>query len=267
MIGFELRPVIPPVVPPDFLLNKLVSNVVGVLRVASRSVYNRWFHVLCKYSMAVLTGQPCAVIDALAQFQYDVVRRLNRKFNALRRIADLLEQVGDLSVLVPNLEELIPVTSITLDTYSRLVQNCPFLGLPETPNDESLGVLRQKVVEAYASLVRKLLNHPHLRMGKLQDVLARFQTDLNAGAAVVADYLTCLQTICDTIEVAGTAFASISQADIKKEVSEYTKNFVNNAGQVMTEGMKIKERQVQTTIKEIKDLSTETVTDVDELTP
>lgn len=216
--------------------------------------------------MAVLT-QPCAVIDSLAQFQYDVVRRLNRKFNALRRIADLLEQVGDITVLVPNLEELIPVTSITLDTYARLVQNCPFLGLPESPNDESLGVLRQKVVEAYAGLIRKLMNHPHLRMGKLQDVLSRFQSDLNAGAAVVADYLTCLQTICDTVGVVGTAFANISQADIRKEVAEYTKNFVTNAGQVMTEGMKVKEQQVRTTIQEIQDLSTETVTDVNELTP
>jgi hypothetical protein len=78
--------------------------------------------------VAVLTGQPCQVLDALAQFQYDVVRRLNRKFNALRRIAELLEQVGDIGVLIPNIAELIPITSITLDTYQRLVENCPFLG-------------------------------------------------------------------------------------------------------------------------------------------
>ena len=66
--------------------------------------------------MAVLTGQPCQVIDALAQFQYEVVRRLNRKFNALRRIAELLEAVGDLSVIVPNIGDLIPISSITLET-------------------------------------------------------------------------------------------------------------------------------------------------------
>lgn len=217
--------------------------------------------------MAVLTGQPCALIDTLAQFQYDVIRRLNRKFNALRRIADLLEQVGDLSVIVPNIGELIPVSSITLDTYARLVQNCPFLNLPETPNSESLALLRQKVIEAYANLIRKLLNHPHLRMGKLQDVLTRFQNDMNAGAAVVADYLTCLQTICDTIGVAGTAFASVTQADIKKEVAAYAKNFGSNAGRVMTDGMIVKEQQVQTMLDEIRDLSTDTVTDVNDLTP
>jgi hypothetical protein len=65
--------------------------------------------------MPVLSGQPCAVLDALAQFQFDVMKRLNRKFASLQRIAALLEQAGDLTVLVPNLGELIPISSITLD--------------------------------------------------------------------------------------------------------------------------------------------------------
>lgn len=210
--------------------------------------------------MAVLTGQPCQVLDALAQFQYDVVRRLNRKFNALRRIAELLEQVGDVGVLIPNIGELIPIFSITLETYQRLVENCPFLGLPDV-SEANLAELRQRVQEAYGNLVRKLLNHPHLRMTKLQSALTKFQSDLNAGAAVVSDYLLCLQTICDTIGAVGTAFQNITQADIQKEIAAYTKNFVENAGSVLTEPMKVKAQQVQTTIDEIKALSTDTVTD------
>lgn len=211
--------------------------------------------------MAVLTGQPCQVLDALAQFQYDVVRRLNRKFNALRRIAELLEQVGDIGVLIPNLAELIPITSITLDTYQRLVENCPFLGLPDV-SVANLGELRMKVEAAYGSLVRQLLNHPHLRMTKLQNALNKFQNDLNAGAAVVSDFILCLQTICDTIGAVGTAFQNITQADIKKEIAAYTKNFVEHAGEILTDPMKVKATQVQTTIQQIKDLSTETVSDV-----
>lgn len=210
--------------------------------------------------MAVLTGQPCAVLDSLAQFQYNVVRRLNRKFNALRRIAELLEQVGDIGVLIPNIAELIPITSITLDTYQRLVENCPFLGLPDV-SVANLGVLRMKVQEAYGNLVRQLLNHPHLRMTKLQGVLNKFQGDLNAGAAVVSDYLLCLQTICDTIGAVGTAFQNITQADIQKEIAAYTKNFVENAGEILTDPMKVKAGQIENTIKNIKDLSTDTVTD------
>jgi hypothetical protein len=216
--------------------------------------------------MAVLTGQPCQVIDALAQFQFDVVRRLNRKFLALRRIADLLEQVGDVSVLIPNIGELIPVVSITLETYQRLVENCPFLGLPDV-NEGNLAELRQRVVLAYLALVSKLLNHPHLRMTKLQEMLAKFQSDLNAGAAVISDYLLCLQTICDTIGKAGTAFADFTQADIAKETAEFTTNFVANAGQVLTNGQKLKAEQVSTLVTNITDLTTDTVTDVVELTP
>lgn len=212
--------------------------------------------------MAVLTGQPCQVLDALAQFQYDVVRRLNRKFNALRRIAELLEQVGDVGVLLPNIGFLIPIHSITLETYERLVVNCPFLGLPDV-SEANLAELRMKVQEAYGNLVRKLLNHPHLRMTKLQNTLTKFQNDLNAGAAVVSDFILCLQTICDTIGAVGTAFQGITTADIQKEIGEYTKNFVQNAGDVMTEGMKVKAKQVETTIEEIRDLSTETVADVE----
>lgn len=210
--------------------------------------------------MALIVNQPCQVIDALAQFQYDVIRRLNRKFNALRRLAELLEQIGDVRDLVPNLESLIPVSSISLETYHRLVVNCPFLGLPDV-SDENLGLLRQRVVAAYAALIRQLLNHPHLRMGKLQSVLTRFQQDINAAAAVVADYLTCLQTICDTIDTAVSSFNNITQADIQKEVSDYTKFFVQNGGKIMTHGMEVKEQQIVTTIEHIQDLSTDIVTD------
>jgi hypothetical protein len=211
--------------------------------------------------MAVLTGQPCQVLDALAQFQYDVVRRLNRKFNALRRIAELLEQAGDVGVLIPNIAELIPVFSITLDTYQRLVENCPFLGLPDV-SVANLGELRMTVEAAYGNLVRKLLNHPHLRMTKLQSALSKFQGDLNAAAAVANDFILCLQTICDTIGAVGTAFQNITQADIQKEIAAYTKNFVENAGSIMTDPMKVKAAQVTTTIQQIRDLSTETVSDV-----
>jgi multidrug efflux pump subunit AcrA (membrane-fusion protein) len=217
--------------------------------------------------MPILSGQPCAVLDALAQFQFDVMKRLNRKFASLQRIAQLLEQVGDLTVLVPNIGDLIPISSITLDTYARLVQNCPFLGLPETPTAESLAQLRQRVIEAYSALVRKLLNHPFLRMNKLQEALAKFQSDINAGAAVVSDYIKCLQTICDTIGAIGTAFANISQADIGKEIANYTTNFVAKSGQVLTEGQKVKVEQVHTTITEIKALSTDVVTDAQTVVP
>jgi hypothetical protein len=97
----------------------------------------------------------------------------------------------------------------------------------------NLGELRLKVEVAYGNLVRKLLNHPHLRMTKLQGVLTKFQNDLNAGAAVANDFILCLQTICDTIGAVGTAFQNITQADIQKEIANYTKNYIENAGEIL----------------------------------
>lgn len=207
------------------------------------------------------SSNPCSVLDALAKFQFDVISRLNKKFNALRRIAELLEQIGDLTVLIPNIESLIPTASISLEMYQRLVQDCPFLGLPPA-SDANLDELRQKVIAAYAALISKLQNFAHFRMGKLQSVLTRFQADLNASAAIANDYITCLQTICDTLGSAASAFQNIAHADVKKEIAAYTQNFVANAGQVMTAGMKVKADQVNTTIAQIKTLSTETVADV-----
>lgn len=36
----------------------------------------------------------CDAIDALARFQFDVISKLNKKFIGLRRLAQLLEQLG-----------------------------------------------------------------------------------------------------------------------------------------------------------------------------
>lgn len=209
--------------------------------------------------MATFTGQePCIVIDALAEFQLSVMERLNRKFFALRRLAQLLEQIGDVTELVPNIGALIPVEQISLETYQRLADNCPFLGLPPV-SDANLAALKARVIEAYANLVARLNNHPHVRMGKVQKFLDRFQGEINAAGAVAEDALLCLQTICDTAAEAGSAFNKVTQADISKQVSLYTQNFVSNGGQVMTEGMRFKQEEVVTAIGHIKELSTSSV--------
>lgn len=211
--------------------------------------------------MSTVSANPCRIVGALAQFEYDAMRRVNKKFAALQRIAQLLEQVGDLGNLIPDISSLIPISSITLESYTRLQQNCYFLNLPPASN-ANLNELRQRVLTAYAALVSKLLNHPHLRMDKLQAALARFQSSINMAAATVADYIQCLQTICDAASQATTVFNSVTKANIEKETKAFTKNFVNNGGQILTDVQKSKTQQVKTTITQIKALYTDTVTDV-----
>lgn len=205
--------------------------------------------------MATLTGDPCAALAALAQFQLDVLRKLNRKFDQLQRLAELLEQLGDVTTLIPNISALIPVSQINVATYIQLQQSCPFLGLPPV-SEGSLDELKNRVVAAYESMIGKLLNHPFSRLDKVQGYLKNFQTDINAGGAVIGDYLTCLLAICNTVGQAGTLFDKITSSDINKEVSSYAKNFVQNGGEVLSAGAKLKAAQVNTTVTQLRALQT-----------
>ena len=209
--------------------------------------------------MATFTGQaPCQVIDALAEYNYDVLRRLNRKFLALRRLAMLLEQLGDQTELVPNIGFLLPVEDINLNTYQALFENCPFLGLPEVSN-ANLTVLKAAVIQAYAEQIRRLLNHPYLRLDTLQNTLIRYQNKVNFGGSIVENALTCLQSICVAAEEGQSFFNQISNADISSEVASYTQNFVTENGSVLTEGMAIKRDEVLTSIDRLQELSSDSV--------
>lgn len=212
--------------------------------------------------MAVIetAGNACKVLDALAELQYDVIRRINRKFNALRRLAQTLEALGDLSGLVPNLPQLLPLASIDASVYTRLQENCPFLNLPPY-GSQSLAELQQAVQAAYSNLARKLMNHPFMRMQKLNDAMSKFQQDVNLTLATGADYTRCLQTVCDTIGAVGGAFESITAANIKKELADFANGFLNNAGNVLTEPMKQKYGQAVDTVSQLKALGADVATD------
>lgn len=202
----------------------------------------------------------CGIVDALAYMQYDIIRRLNRKFAMLRRLAQLLEELGNLSDLVPNINSLIPVLGIDLSAYNQLAAACPFLGLP-SPGEASLNSLRAQVIGAYSNLARGVLNHPWMRMGKLQEELTKFQNKISAPLAEGQSYLQCLQAACNAVSQAGSAFRNISQANIQQELSTFSANYVNNAGQVMTEPMRVLNGEAQTTYNTLRDLGAETGTD------
>jgi hypothetical protein len=191
---------------------------------------------------------PCQVVDTLAAFQLDVLKRINKKFTALRSLAGLLEQLGELSDLVPNIGRLIPVVNIDLALYENLVANCPWLNLPPATTGD-LNQLQAMVTGAYANMINKLLRHPWNRMGQLQDQLDDFlgqiQGDVNSAMTQAADFLRCLQTVCAAGRAAVGQLNAIKDADIAAEIDKFTDNFVKDAGQVMTEGMKTKYQQLQ----------------------
>jgi hypothetical protein len=128
---------------------------------------------------------------------------LNRKFFALRRLAQLLEQAGDLTGFIPDITALIPLSQIDLLLYEQLRNACPFLNLPPSDTNtvnESLGKLQGLVAQAYAQILALLINHPWQRWDELTRILNEYQTKLNVAALVGQDFLTCLSTACATIE-------------------------------------------------------------------
>ena len=200
-----------------------------------------------------MSATPCQVTDALARMQYDIIVRVNRKFDAMRRLAQLLMDLGSLEELVPNINALIPVADIDFDTYNQLAAACPFLGLP-FPGERPLVELRSAVIGAYANLVKSSLNHPWSRMGKLQGEFDKFTNSVNFGLGMARSYIQCLQAACNAVGAVGSAFVKVTQADIQKELTKFASDYTANAGQVLTAPMKLKVAEAVDTRNELTDL-------------
>ena len=208
--------------------------------------------------MADFTGQqPCAVMDAIANLHWETIRRLNKKFNALKRLTELLEQAGDLQNLVPNIGALIPASSITLDTYTKLQQSCPFLNLPEA-SEANLVQLKFQVIEAYAQLIARLLNHPYIRLTKVQENMNRIQGKVNQIGQSIGDAIECLQAICDSAAEA-SAFATTTASAVRKDLENYRNNFEVQGGKVITDEMSRKAEDVTGIIENLQELSQDSV--------
>lgn len=202
----------------------------------------------------------CAITEALAEAQFYVLRKINNKFEALRRLAELLEQLGDLKSLIPNISSLVPIVDIDFSTYTNLVSNCPFLGLPAV-NETTLNALRDQVLSAYNSLTADLLNHPWMRMGELQDVMTKYQQKVNAAFAEGGQYIQCLQAACQTAHAAGNFLQRVSTTDIDTEFDRFSTNFVSNGGRVLADTAALKHGQALQTVDAMRTLGADVADD------
>lgn len=193
---------------------------------------------------------PCTLTGSLADLQYDLMRRVNRKFEAMRRLALLLEQLGDLTSLIPDIQRLIPllipVNLIDFTLYNQLAQGCPMLGLPSY-GEGPLIDLQQKVSAAYANYAGKILNSPYMRMRKLQGELDRFIGSLDGyqsmvGSALMqgAGYIECLNALCRTTAGAVSLAGRAASTDFTVEASKFANTFAKEGGQVLTGPLKEK---------------------------
>jgi hypothetical protein len=198
---------------------------------------------------------PCALTNFLANNYYEAVKLINRKFNALRRLAELLEQIGDLSGFIPDIGALVPLYLVNLDAYTNLVSACPFLNLPKNPSTEDIVRLQAQVAAAYTRLTDQLLKHPWVRMGKLQAQLDKVQGRVNDILAQGEQYFQCLQQACRSAEQAVNFVAEIADTDFKKEFDDYTRNVVGSNTQVLNSAMRNKRNEVQGAIDNINELA------------
>lgn len=208
-------------------------------------------------------SNPCGVLQALVNWELNMLQLLNKKFAALRRLAALLEQLGDISTLLPNLSGLVPVAEIDISVYTDLQVNCPFLNLPPYSN-EDIATLRSRVNAAYASLASTLSLHPYMRMDRVQKMLNDFQETINFPYG--EDYIRCLNSICAAIGTAGSLLEGVRQMDIQHELEAFGRDFVENAGQVLTEPMRIKRNEAMQLYNQVLDLRDESVQDFQTMT-
>lgn len=184
------------------------------------------------------------MLDVLAYLQQKIIELINAKFAALRRLAELLEKLADLSAFLPDISKLIPLSLIDLSMYENLRASCPFLNLPPaTGPEEAIGRLRSQVYMAYAMIMRALNLSQYLRLGMLQAKLDEFQSKFNLAALGGGDFIRCLQAICATataIEGTVSKVSKLSPTKIANAAKTYVKNMVDDGGQVLSDAAKEK---------------------------
>lgn len=184
-------------------------------------------------------SQVCGVIDILSDFQQKVIDAINGKFAALRRLAELLEKLGDLTGFIPDISKLIPISSIDVSVYETLRAECPFLSLPPASGDpeQVLGGLRAQVNTAYGRLLGELNAHPLSRLDKLQGKLNDYQQRFNVAALGGTDFMQCLQAACQAaVAVQGTVsnLSNTSAEKVAKSAQTYLNNMVNEQGKILS---------------------------------
>jgi hypothetical protein len=203
-----------------------------------------------------ITGSnPCSFLNPLANFQMSVLAAINRKINALRRLAEILEAVGDLNPFPAlDLGQLVPLGRLDLSAYNNIQRNCPFLNLPPAPEgdaSEVINELRSKIIAAYNGIISEIMNHPWFRLGELFKQLDRFQDQVNATGALAGDYLSCFSAICEAAANAGQTLDYY-----RDQAQQYANNFTADGyPNILTQGARTKYDLMREQVQEVQRLA------------
>jgi hypothetical protein len=190
----------------------------------------------------------CEIIDAAISGMVSKMEVLNNKVAGLRRLAQLIEQASDPRTLVPDINALVPLNRIDVQSYEDLRNYCPFLNLPSAA--EGLALLQSDLNQAYNALIARLNLHPFFQLQRLVDQLDRLIAKAGVDYACVLQYLQCAQAAC---RAAGNVSSTLDRnAAI---VEEYGKNILNTTAAVVSERGQAKITEIKNVITQVEDLS------------
>jgi hypothetical protein len=191
----------------------------------------------------------CEIIDSAISGMVSKMNTLNNKVAGLRRLAQIIEQASDPRSLIPDINRLVPIDQIDVQSYENLRVSCPFLNLPSAA--DGLALLKNDLNQAYNALISKLNLHPFLQLQRLVDQLDRLVAQSGIDYGCVLQYLQCAQAAC---RAAGTISQTLERdATI---IDEYGKNILNTTAAVLSERAQYKVSEIKAVISEVKNLST-----------
>lgn len=134
----------------------------------------------------------CNALGLLTGAQSMIFNQINKRVAALRRLAAILEQVGDLNTLIPDINKFIPIAQIDTLMYEQLRAACPALGLPPFTG---VNDLKAAVANAYAQVQTTLQNCPYNRMGGIQGKLDNYLSKVTqaTGPWDYMNWMNCVQ--------------------------------------------------------------------------
>lgn len=163
----------------------------------------------------------CNVLGMLTSAQAMIFNQINRRVAALRRLAAILEQAGDLNTLIPDINKFIPIAQIDTLMYDQLRQACPVLGLPPFTG---VNDLKATMANAYAQVQTYLQNCPYNRMGGIQGKLDNYLSKVTqaTGPWDYMNWMNCVQFVACEFPSAVVAEVSSARSLFKQQVAVFS---------------------------------------------
>jgi hypothetical protein len=168
-----------------------------------------------------MTNPVCNILGTLVSTQAMIFDQVNRRVAALRRLAEILEQAGDLNILIPDINKFIPIAQIDTLMYDQLRQACPALGLPPFTG---VNDLKATVANAYARVQTYLQNCPYNRMGSIQEKLDSYLSKVTqaTGPWDYLNWMNCVQFAACDFPSAVAAEVSNARSLFERQVAVFS---------------------------------------------